>query len=73
MTVMRLGPISIDRGIRRVRVVGRVVSLTAAEFDLLAFLVEKQRRVATHEEMRARCSMPEPATRRSWSASTSIT
>ena len=49
--MLEAGPISIDRDILRAWVDGKVISLTSAQFDLLAFLLDNRRRVATHAEI----------------------
>jgi DNA-binding response OmpR family regulator len=48
-----LGPLTIDRGARRVRVDGRPVHLTPTEFDLLVCLAERPGTVLTRESLMA--------------------
>ena len=45
------GPLVLDKGIHRLLVDGKEVSLSPAEFRLLAFLLENQGRVFSREEL----------------------
>ena len=49
--VRRAGDIDLDGPARTVKVAGRPVSLTAREFDLLAFLMDNPRRVFRREQL----------------------
>lgn len=51
--VLRLGEIVLDAGVRRVSAAGNPKSLTATEFDLLAFLMSRPGRVFTREQLLA--------------------
>lgn len=46
-----IGALTVDRGARRATVDGRDVSLTATEFDLLAYLMAREDRVVAREEL----------------------
>ena len=50
-TVQHLGPLSIDRGARRVHLRGAEVELTPKEFDLVAYLAETPGQVRTREDI----------------------
>jgi len=50
---VRIGPIELDPGTRRVRNDGAPVHLTPTEFDLLHYLAARPGRVATREELLA--------------------
>jgi DNA-binding response OmpR family regulator len=50
---LELGPLTIDRGARRVRVDGQPVHLTPTEFDLLVCLAERPGTVLTRESLMA--------------------
>jgi DNA-binding response OmpR family regulator len=47
--VITLGRVSLDRSARRVTVDGGEIALTATEFDLLAYLMERPGRVITRD------------------------
>ncbi len=49
--VLRLGEIVLDAGVRKVSAAGAAKSLTATEFDLLAFLMSRPGRVFTREQL----------------------
>jgi two-component system response regulator MtrA len=49
--VLRVGQVSLDLGARRTQVGDTEVSLTATEFDLLAHLMRKPRRVFSREQL----------------------
>lgn len=49
--VLALGAVTLDRGARRVLVDGAEVSLTATEFDLLAYLMQHPGRVITRDQL----------------------
>jgi DNA-binding response OmpR family regulator len=49
--VIRVGPLVVDRHARRALLNGRVLSLSAKEFALLAMLVKAPRRVFTKQEL----------------------
>jgi DNA-binding response OmpR family regulator len=49
--VSRLGPVTVARGAREVRVDGREVALTQREFDLLEYLARCAGRVVTRDEL----------------------
>lgn len=49
--VLRVGPVTVDRGARRVHVDGEVIDLTATEFDLLAYLMEHSGRVLSRDQL----------------------
>jgi DNA-binding response OmpR family regulator len=51
--VLRLGEIVLDAGVRKVSAAGAAKSLTATEFDLLAFLMSRPGRVFTREQLLA--------------------
>jgi two-component system KDP operon response regulator KdpE len=59
--VIEVGPLRIDLATRRVTVEGREVTLTAREFDVLAFLARHQGRVITHRLLLAEVWGPEYA------------
>jgi len=50
-STMRFGDLEIDRATRDVRVGGELVSLTAREFDLLAFLASSPRQVFDRDQL----------------------
>lgn len=47
----RIGPLSLDRGARRVHVAGIEIELTPKEYDLLAMLAERPGTVCTREDI----------------------
>jgi two-component system, OmpR family, alkaline phosphatase synthesis response regulator PhoP len=49
--VTRLGPVTLARGAREVRVEGREVELTQREFDLLEYLLRHAGRVVTRDQL----------------------
>ena len=49
--VIQAGDVVVDRGTRRVTVLGRPVVLSAKEFDLLAMLAQQPHRVFTKDEL----------------------
>ncbi|GAA4501078.1 response regulator transcription factor [Actinoallomurus oryzae] len=51
--VLRAGQVTLDTATRTVAAAGSVKSLTATEFDLLAFLMERPGRVFTREQLLA--------------------
>jgi len=50
-SVLRFGPLEIDRGAREVRVRGERRELTSRQFDLLLLLAERAGRVQTREQL----------------------
>jgi DNA-binding response OmpR family regulator len=51
--VLRSGAVTLDRGTRTATVAGRAAALTAAEFDLLEFLLRNPGRVYSREQLLA--------------------
>jgi two-component system, OmpR family, response regulator len=49
--VLRAGQVTLDTGTRKVTAAGTAKSLTATEFDLLAFLMDRPGRVFTREQL----------------------
>ena len=54
--VLHAGDVTMDRGLRRVEIAGRVVELSLSEFELLATLISAPGRVFTRQHLLARLS-----------------